>query len=63
MTSLDRDGSSPNNVIAYRIQNGASDKFVISSDTGAISVASGASLDPDLTAPKTTEYSLSVVKL
>lgn len=45
----------------YRIQSGASDKFVIGSTTGKISVANGATLDPDLSEPKTTGYSLSVV--
>lgn len=58
---MDKDGSSPNNQIVYRIQKGASDKFVIGSDTGVISVAYGASLDPDQTALKTNEYSLVVV--
>lgn len=59
----DRDGSSPNNAIVYRIQNGAKDKFVIGSDTGIISVALGASLDPDLTDPKSIHYSLIVLAL
>lgn len=61
VSAVDKDGSAPNNMIVYRIQHGAADKFVISSDSGKISVAQGASLDPDLTAPTTTEYSLSVV--
>lgn len=61
VAAVDKDGSSPNNQIVYRIQKGASDKFVIGSDTGVISVAYGASLDPDLTTLKTTEYSLVVV--
>ncbi|XP_062536316.1 cadherin-23 isoform X2 [Armigeres subalbatus] len=61
--AIDKDGSSPNNFIVYRIQSGASDKFVISPDTGVISVATGATLDPDMTDPKTTEYSLSVIAL
>uniref|UniRef100_A0A1B0CCE9 Putative cadherin egf lag seven-pass g-type receptor n=1 Tax=Lutzomyia longipalpis TaxID=7200 RepID=A0A1B0CCE9_LUTLO len=59
----DKDGSSPNNVVVYRIQKGASDKFVIGSDTGVISIAPGASLDPDLTNPKIDQYSLFVVAL
>lgn len=59
----DFDGSSPNNKIAYRIQNGAADKFVIGAETGIISVARGASLDPDLTQPRTLHYSLNVVAL
>lgn len=59
--AMDNDGSPPNNLIVYRIQQGASDKFVISSDNGNISVAEGTILDPDLTSPKTMEYSLTVV--
>lgn len=61
--AVDKDGSSPNNFIVYRIQSGASDKFVISPDKGTISVATGATLDPDLTESKTTEYVLTVVAL
>lgn len=61
--AVDNDGSPPNNLIVYRIQQGASDKFVISSDNGKISVAEGTTLDPDLTAPKTMEYSLTVVSI
>jgi hypothetical protein len=59
----DSDGSFPNNAVVYRIQHGAEDKFVIDADTGIISVAHGASLDPDRTDPKTTHYSLRVVAL
>ncbi|XP_015840656.1 cadherin-23 isoform X2 [Tribolium castaneum] len=59
----DFDGSSPNNRIVYRIQNGASDKFIIAPESGIISVARGASLDPDLTQPRTLHYSLNVVAL
>ncbi|CAH0391322.1 unnamed protein product [Bemisia tabaci] len=59
----DSDGSSPNNVIVFRIQNGASDKFVVDASTGVISVAKGASLDPDSTDPKTKEYTLTIVAL
>lgn len=59
--AFDSDGSSPNNMVVYRIIKGASDKFVIGSNTGVISVAMGTRLDPDLTDPKTTEYSLTVV--
>lgn len=61
--AIDLDGSVPNNQIAYRIQKGASDKFVIGAQTGVISVARGASLDPDLTQPRTEYYSLNVVAL
>ncbi|KAJ3665071.1 hypothetical protein Zmor_000585 [Zophobas morio] len=59
----DFDGSSPNNRIVYRIQNGAADKFIIGAESGVISVARGASLDPDLTQPRTLHYSLNVVAL
>lgn len=61
--AFDHDGSSPNNAIFYRIISGASDKFVIGSDTGVISVANGASLDPDLSDPKRTTYFLNVIAL
>lgn len=61
VAAIDRDGSAPNNVIVYRIQSGAQDKFVINSESGIISVAHGANLDPDLTENKTTQYSLAVV--
>lgn len=64
VAAIDRDASAPNNVIVYRIQRGAADKFVIGADTGVISVAHGSSLDPDLTAPKkTTHYGLMVLAL
>lgn len=59
----DKDGSFPNNKVVYRILNGASDKFVVGSENGIISVAHGASLDPDLTDPKTTNYVVTVVAL
>lgn len=61
--AIDLDGSAPNNVVFYRILSGGSDKFVIGSDSGVISVASGASLDPDLTDPKKTNYLLTVAGL
>lgn len=61
--AFDLDGSSPNNHIVYRIQSGASDKFVIESETGIISIARGATLDPDLTVPKKAYYSLIVIAL
>lgn len=63
LKAWDSDGSSPNNAVVYRIQQGAEDKFVIDADTGIISMAHGASLDPDRTNPKTTHYSLRVVAL
>ncbi|KAH8360154.1 hypothetical protein KR093_011089 [Drosophila rubida] len=61
--AIDRDGSSPNNAIVYRIQKGASDKFVINSETGVIFVAKGANLDPDLTESKRLLYTLNVIAL
>lgn len=63
MKAWDSDGSSPNNAVVYRIQRGAEDKFVIDADSGIISMAHGANLDPDRTSPKTTHYSLRVVAL
>lgn len=63
VNAFDRDGSSPNNNIVYRILNGAGDKFVVGAENGVILVAPGASLDPDLTDPKTTNYVLTVVAL
>ncbi|CAG9578961.1 unnamed protein product [Danaus chrysippus] len=59
----DSDGSSPNNRVVYRIQRGASDKFVIDSVSGLISIAAGASLDPDRTEPTTNRYVLTVIAL
>ncbi|CAG5108412.1 Similar to Cdh23: Cadherin-23 (Mus musculus) [Cotesia congregata] len=59
----DKDLSSPNNKLVYRIQNGAGDKFVISPESGLIKVAPGSNLDPDLTSPKTTKYALTVVAI
>ncbi|XP_030375877.1 cadherin-23 [Scaptodrosophila lebanonensis] len=61
--AIDRDGSSPNNAVVYRIQKGASDKFIINSESGVISVAHGANLDPDFTENKRTLYTLTVVAL
>jgi hypothetical protein len=56
--AVDFDGSQPNNLIYYRIVEGAYDKFVIGSDSGIISVANGANLDPDLSNPKRHKYVL-----
>lgn len=61
--AYDEDGSAPNNQIVYRIQKGATDKFVITSTTGVISVAQGANLDPDLNVPQKHVYSLYVIAL
>ncbi|XP_054269612.1 cadherin-23-like [Macrosteles quadrilineatus] len=59
----DDDASSPNNQVVYRIQSGAGDKFVIDPTSGILSVANGASLDPDGTDPRTMQYSMVVVAL
>ena len=59
----DADGSAPNNVVAYRIQSGAKDKFVIDAATGVVSVAPGATLDPDRSHPRTVRYQLEIVAL
>ncbi|OAD57365.1 Cadherin-23 [Eufriesea mexicana] len=59
----DKDLSSPNNKLVYRIQSGAGDKFVISPEIGVIRVAPGSNLDPDLTSPKTMRYSLNVIAI
>ena len=61
--AVDHDGSSPNNLIVYRIQSGGLDKFVIDSTSGMISIANGASLDPDRTDPRTTRYQLEILAL
>lgn len=61
--AMDMDGSAPNNVVAYRIQSGARDKFVIDSTTGVVSVALGATLDPDQTHPRTVRYQLEILAL
>lgn len=61
--AFDGDGSVANNRVVYRIQKGAGDKFVIGADSGIISVAPMASLDPDLTEFRTVKYSLVVVAL
>lgn len=63
LVAIDRDGSTPNNQIVYRIQEGAQDKFIINSETGVISVAPGANLDPDLSHPKVFNYSMKIVSL
>ena len=63
VNAKDKDGSSPNNQIVYRIQTGAKDKFVINPETGMISISQGANLDPDLTIPSTTYYVLEVMAM
>ncbi|KAK7024511.1 Cadherin-23 [Halocaridina rubra] len=59
----DQDGSSINKRVVFRIQHGAQDKFVMEADTGIISVAQGALLDPDRTEPRATTYILEVIAL
>ncbi|XP_075231619.1 cadherin 88C [Lycorma delicatula] len=63
VTAWDGDGSAPNNEVVYRIQSGAGDKFVMDSESGVISVAHGASLDPDSTKPRMLKYSLTIIAL
>lgn len=59
----DGDHSPTNSKITYRISSGASDKFVIDSDSGLISVANGANLDIDrvVGGQKRTNYLLNVI--
>lgn len=59
----DLDGSAVNSKVVFRIQHGAQDKFVMDADTGVISVAQGALLDPDRTEPRATTYVLEVLAL
>ncbi|XP_050299893.1 cadherin-23 isoform X2 [Anthonomus grandis grandis] len=61
--AIDLDGSIPYNHLVYRIQKGAYDKFIIDSETGVISVAYGAKLDPDQTQPRKTKYTLIILAL
>lgn len=63
VTAVDLDASSPNNLVAYRIQSGAQDKFIIDAGTGIIYVSPGANLDPDLTENKTSLYRLEVLAI
>ncbi|KAG8235451.1 hypothetical protein J437_LFUL011362 [Ladona fulva] len=59
----DSDGSAPNNYVVYRIESGAEDKFIIDPNSGIVSVAPGANLDPDRTSPRKMLYSLRIVAL
>lgn len=63
VSAQDGDHSPTNSKITYRISSGASDKFVIDSDTGLITVANGANLDIDRAAggQKRNNYLLSVL--
>ncbi|XP_063590983.1 cadherin-23-like [Penaeus indicus] len=63
VSAWDNDGSSVNKKVVFRIQHGAQDKFVMEADTGVISVAQGALLDPDRTEPRATTYVLEVIAL
>lgn len=63
VSALDGDHSTINSRIYYRIVSGAFDKFVIDSNTGIISVASGANLDPDRSHPKQIWYFIKVMAL
>lgn len=47
VSATDADQSSANSRIYYRLLSGGADKFVIDTNTGIISVAKGATLDPD----------------
>nr|XP_027198229.1 cadherin-23-like [Dermatophagoides pteronyssinus] len=47
VSATDADHSPANSRVYYRLLSGGADKFVIDSNTGIISVAKGASLDPD----------------
>ncbi|KAH7637786.1 cadherin-23-like protein [Dermatophagoides farinae] len=47
VSATDADQSPANSRVYYRLLSGGADKFVIDSNTGIISVAKGASLDPD----------------
>jgi Cadherin domain len=63
VSAYDLDGSSPNNAIVYRLVSGAGDKFVMDAESGSITVAPGANLDPDKTDPKTELYALKVLAI
>ena len=63
VAALDGDHSTINSRIYYRIVSGASDKFIIDSNTGVISVAAGANLDPDRANPKQVSYFIKVMAL
>ena len=61
--ATDSDDSPAFSKIAYRIETGAQDKFVIDATSGVISVAPGAYLDPDRTYPKSKVHALTIVAL
>ncbi|CAG2110523.1 unnamed protein product, partial [Medioppia subpectinata] len=47
VSALDGDHSATNSRVYYRLVSGAFDKFIIDANSGVISVATGANLDPD----------------
>lgn len=47
VSAVDADQSPANSRVYYRLLSGGADKFVIDTNTGIISVAKGATLDPD----------------
>ncbi|CAG0889558.1 unnamed protein product [Cyprideis torosa] len=63
VSATDLDASPLNSRVAYRIAEGAIDKFTLNPDDGSLYLATGASLDPDITNPPTLHYSLLVEAL
>ncbi|XP_053210328.1 cadherin-23-like [Panonychus citri] len=61
--AIDGDHSPTNSRVFYRISSGSQDKFVIDPDSGLVSVAAGANLDPDRSNPKQNTYALVVTAL
>ena len=58
--ATDADASELNSRVVYRIADGAIGKFTLHPETGILSLAPGASLDPDQTEPPTVLYRLEV---
>ena len=63
VSALDGDHSATNSRVYYRIVSGALGKFIIDANTGVISVATGANLDPDRSHPKQLWYLINVMAL
>jgi hypothetical protein len=63
VSAIDGDHSPANSRVYYRIVSGALDKFIIDANSGVISVATGANLDPDRAHPKKTWYLMQVMAL
>ena len=63
VSASDGDHSPANSRVYYRIASGALDKFSIDANTGVISVATGANLDPDRSNPKKTFYLMEIIAL